>query len=88
MKYGENAEWRYSPGLEYTVAPLNAPSKIRIGVRTKRGPISTSEVCGGPFGCKGSFSMIYNGDCLELFPNNVMERTYLEVPEPDFVIKY
>lgn len=48
-----------SPGLENTVAPLNAPSKIRMGVRTKRGPISTKVVCGGPLGCSGSFSIIY-----------------------------
>ena len=47
------------PGLEYTVAPLNAPSKMRIGVNTKRGPISTNVVCCGPFGCNGSFSIIY-----------------------------
>ena len=46
------------PGLEYTVAPPKAPSNIRIGVSTNRGPISVSEVCGGPFGCKGSFSNI------------------------------
>lgn len=49
----------YPPGLEYTVAPPNAPSKIRIGVNTKRGPISTNVVCCGSFGCNGSFSIIY-----------------------------
>lgn len=47
-----------SPGLEYTVAPPNAPSNIRIGVNTNRGPISIRDVCGGPLGCKGSFSII------------------------------
>lgn len=46
------------PGFEKTVAPLNAPSNIRIGVSTNLGPISTREVCGGPLGCNGSFSMI------------------------------
>jgi hypothetical protein len=31
---------------------------MRIGVSTKRGPISTSDVSGGPWGCEGSFSTI------------------------------
>lgn len=48
-----------SPGLENTVAPPKAPSKILIGVRTKRGPISTSDVSGGPLGLSGSFSIIW-----------------------------
>jgi hypothetical protein len=46
------------PGLEKTVAPLKAPSKMRIGVITKRGPISISDIWGGPDGCAGSFSGI------------------------------
>jgi len=47
------------PGFEYTVAPPNAPSNMRMGVRTNRGPISTNDICGGPLGCKGSFSIIW-----------------------------
>jgi hypothetical protein len=54
---GENV-----PGLENTVAPPNAPSNIRIGVSTNRGPISTSVVWGGPFGCSGSFSIIWTNN--------------------------
>lgn len=38
-----------APGLENTVGPPNDPSNIRIGVRTKRGPISTSVVAGDLF---------------------------------------
>ena len=58
--------WLFSPGFEYTVAPLNAPSKMRMGVRTKRGPTSTREVCGGPLGWRGSFSIICykTGGCI------------------------
>ena len=52
------APWRV-PGLANTVAPPKAPSKIRMGVSTKRGPISTSDISGGPLGFKGSFSIIY-----------------------------
>jgi hypothetical protein len=48
-----------SPGLENTVAPPNAPSNILIGVNTNLGPISTSEVSGGPLGLIGSFSIIW-----------------------------
>lgn len=48
------------PGLENTVAPPKAPSNIRIGVRTNRGPISTRDVATGPLGCVGSFSTICN----------------------------
>jgi hypothetical protein len=47
------------PGLAKTVAPPKAPSKIRMGVSTKRGPISISDISGGPLGCRGSFSIIY-----------------------------
>lgn len=47
------------PGLENTVAPPKAPSKILIGVNTNRGPISTNEVAIGPFGTAGSFSIIW-----------------------------
>lgn len=39
-----------APGFEKTVAPPNAPSNILMGVKTKRGPISTSVVLGGPLG--------------------------------------
>lgn len=46
------------PGFEKMVAPLNAPSKKRIGVKTNRGPISTRLVSVGPLGCRGSFSKI------------------------------
>lgn len=48
------------PGFENTVAPPNAPSNIRMGVSTNRGPISIRVVCGGPLGWAGSFSSIYN----------------------------
>ncbi len=74
------------PGLEYTVAPLKAPSNIRMGVRTKRGPISTKLVCGGPLGCKGSFSMIWDKDINKRILKS-MRRAYLIVTEPDFVIQ-
>ena len=47
------------PGFEYTVAPLKAPSNIRMGVRTKRGPISVRDIWGGPLGCRVSFSTIF-----------------------------
>ena len=36
------------PGLANTVAPPKAPSNMRIGVSTKRGPISTSDISGAP----------------------------------------
>ncbi len=54
----DNGAEAHAPGFEKTVAPPNAPSKMRIGVSTKRGPISTSDVCAGPLGCSGSFSKI------------------------------
>ena len=58
---GVMRKWmRCGPGFENTVVPPKAPSNIRIGVSTNRGPISTRDICGGPFGCRGSFSMIYS----------------------------
>lgn len=68
------------PGLENTVAPPNAPSNIRIGVSTNRGPISTSVVCGGPFGCSGSFSIIWTNNGHILINRYV--DTNLEITEP------
>lgn len=59
QKVHSSSETSNGPGFEYTVAPPKAPSNIRIGVMTKRGPISTRVVCGGPFGCNGSFSIIW-----------------------------
>lgn len=56
---GPNTDTMNVPGLANTVAPPKAPSKMRIGVSTKRGPISTSDISGGPLGCRGSFSIIY-----------------------------
>jgi hypothetical protein len=47
------------PGFSNTVGPPNEPSNILIGVNTNRGPISTSDVCGGPDGFSGSFSTIW-----------------------------
>jgi len=56
---GPNTETMNVPGLANTVAPPKAPSKMRMGVSTKRGPISISDISGGPLGCRGSFSIIY-----------------------------
>ena len=72
---------RNLPGLENTVAPPNAPSNIRIGVSTNRGPISTSVVCGGPFGCSGSFSIIWTNNGHTLL-NQYDDATNLEITEP------
>lgn len=52
-------EKRYSPAFSKTVAPENEPSKTLMGVKTNRGPISTSVVTGGPLGVIGSFSTIW-----------------------------
>lgn len=77
------------PGFEKTVAPLNAPSNIRIGVSTNLGPISTREVCGGPLGCNGSFSMICKVRRVSVLASGGFggELAYLEVTEPYFVVK-
>lgn len=75
------------PELEYTVAPPKAPSKIRMGVRTKRGPISIRDVCGGPLGCNGSFSIILWRQVRK--PENILLRGYgyLEVAKPNLIVK-
>jgi hypothetical protein len=55
----KEAEGNHIPGFSNTVGPPNEPSNILIGVNTNRGPISTSDVCGGPDGFSGSFSTIW-----------------------------
>jgi hypothetical protein len=62
-----------------------------MGVSTKRGPISTSVISGGPLGCKGSFSIIYPGENVVSNASSLAKQrksfTDLEVAEPDLGIK-
>lgn len=64
------------PGLENMVVPPKAPSNIRIGTSTKRGPISTRVVCGGPLGCVGSFSKIWYTSKLDQRANIRLQLTW------------
>lgn len=61
-------------GFSNTVGPPNEPSKIRIGVRQKRGPISTNEISSLSKGSKPGvfvafFSTIYNSPHQYLDPH-------------------
>lgn len=61
-----------------------------MGVRTKRGPISIKDMVGGPSGCSGSFSIIYQCTtrlAVERLGKTLIGATDLEVPEPDLAVK-